>query len=406
MTTALYLDGHAGIAGDMFAAALLDLGLDAAALRRDIDALGLPGVAFRTEKVFKRGIACTRFHVEHGEQTSQRHLPEILTILAAAPLAPATRRRAVAVFERLAIAEAQVHGTTPAEVHFHEVGAIDAIVDIVAAASLLGQLEPGVVVVSPLRTGFGYVNTAHGKMPVPAPATALLLRGLLSHAGAVAGEWTTPTGAAIAATFADRCGWQPELAVERVGWGAGAKDPEHPNALRAVVGRLVVADEPSDVREPTGPWTWQTVTELTCQIDDMSGQELAALTEELFRADALDAWTLPALMKKGRPAAVVTALAEPAHAERVLRALFAASSSLGVRVRPVRRAVLARADVQVPTPWGPVRAKRTEIDGRVRLRPEYEDCAAIARRDGLPVSDVIGWVRGHGTQATPEGALP
>ncbi|MSP93341.1 MAG: DUF111 family protein, partial [Myxococcales bacterium] len=159
MTSVLYLDGHAGIAGDMFAAALLDLGLDEGALRRDVDALALPGVTIRTEMVLKRGIACRRFHVEHGEQDAHRHLPEILAILARAPLAPRTRDRATSVFRKLAEAEGQVHGTSAEEVHFHEVGAVDAIVDIVAAANLLGQLDPGEVVVSPLRTGFGYVNT-------------------------------------------------------------------------------------------------------------------------------------------------------------------------------------------------------------------------------------------------------
>jgi uncharacterized protein (TIGR00299 family) protein len=384
VTRLLYLDCHAGIAGDMLLGALLDLGLDADALRKGLAALGLPGLDVTVRRVFKRGIACTKVDVGGTGSQTQRGLPEIAALIAASGLPDRVQQRSLAVFRKLAEAEAQVHGSTPEDVHFHEVGAVDAIADIVGAALLLEQLDPQVIVASPVRVGFGTVTGAHGKMPVPAPATALLLCGVTTYAGALPGEWTTPTGAAIVAALADRCERQPEMAVARIGWGAGTRDPEHPNALRALLGHAV--DDPAQFHE----WRWETVLLLECQVDDMTGQQVAWLIEQLFAAGALDAWTAPVMMKKGRPGHALAALAKDGDDAPVLNVFFRESSTLGVRVQRVPRAVLPREEATRPLrPDGAVRTKVTEFGGMVRFRPEYDDCADHAHKHGLPLATVL-----------------
>lgn len=382
MSRCLYLDCHSGIAGDMLVAALLDVGGDAQLLNQGIAALGLPQVRLAIERVFKCGIACTRVVVTDDGPAVERRLADIALLLRAAALPGAVADRALAVFETLAGAEAQVHGCSPAEVHFHEVGAADAICDIVGASLLLHSLAPETVRASPVRTGFGYVRADHGQMPIPAPATALLLRGLVSYAGPLAGEWTTPTGAALLRTWTQGSERQPPLVVERIGWGAGTRDAPHPNALRAVLGTLPEHDAAGQ------PWSFEAVNELTCHVDDMAGVELGYLRDRLVEAGAVDVWATPTQGKKGRPSVQLTALTGADRTDEALRALFAHGSTLGVRVNATVRAVLPRDAVRVQTPWGQVRAKRTVLDGQTRLRPEYEDCALVARASGVTLRQV------------------
>jgi len=382
MSRCLYLDCHSGIAGDMVLGALVDVGADPQVLVDGIAALGLAGARVHIARTFKCGIACAQVTVHDDAAPVERRLSDIEAIVRGAPLPPPVADRAIAVFQELAAAEAHVHGCLPGDVHFHEVGAVDAICDIVGASLLVHSLGPDVIRASPVRTGFGYVRAAHGQMPIPAPATALLLRGLVSYAGPVSGEWTTPTGAALLRAWTSGSERQPPMIVERVGWGAGTRDAAHPNALRAVWGTSPITDAAGQ------PWAFDALTELTCHVDDMTGAEVGFLRDALVAAGAVDVWTTPVQGKKGRPSVQISALAAAGHTDQALRAFFGHGSTLGVRVQPLQRAYLPRDTVRVQTPWGSVRAKRTTLDGAPRFRPEYEDCALLARAHAVPLRQV------------------
>ncbi|MFZ9888793.1 MAG: nickel pincer cofactor biosynthesis protein LarC [Myxococcota bacterium] len=374
MTRALYLDCYAGISGNMFLAALLDAGLDESAWREALGRLPVEGVDVRLERVHKRGIAALHASVTHPEQHAHRHLEDVLRVLRDATLEGAVYARAERIFTRLAEAEAEVHGTTVDHVHFHEVGAIDAIVDVMSAAFLLELADVERVICSPVRTGFGTVRCEHGLMPVPAPATALLLRGVPTYAGDVAGEFTTPTGAAILAASVDEFRPQPLLRTEHLGYGAGSREAPFPNCVRAAIGVLEGVPAQADV-----PWHAESLLEVETHVDDMTGEDLGFLVERLLAGPAVDVLVVPALGKKGRPAQVVRALCHPVDERALLSLLFQHSTTLGARVRLERRVFLPREQVVLPTPDGEVRAKRT-ADGRVR--PEYDDVAAQARAGG------------------------
>lgn len=406
MTRALYLDCYSGISGNMFFAAMLNLGLDEAAWRVTLARLPVEGVDVVLERVDKRGVRALHGDVRYPEQHAHRHLGDVLAILKQAELDDAVLLRAERIFTRLAQAEAEVHGTTVDEVHFHEVGAVDAIVDVVSAAWLLEAAHVERVLCSPVRTGFGLVKCAHGLMPVPAPATALLLRGVPSYAGDVEGELATPTGAAILAASVDEFVRQPPMRVERVGWGAGTRDAPFPNCLRVLLGDLerrtpvkrasVTAGSAPRPAVSSGVRVDEMLLEVEAHVDDMTGQDLGFLLEELLATAAVDVIVMPAVGKKGRPAQVVRALARPEDEDRLLDVLFSRSSTLGARVRLERRVRLLRDDVTVRTSAGVVRAKRTS-DGR--LRPEHDDLARLARESGRPLADL----RAEAQRGEPEG---
>jgi uncharacterized protein (TIGR00299 family) protein len=385
---ALYLDCYSGISGNMFLAALLHLGVDERAWRAQIARLPLGEFEVRVAPVLKNGIAALYAEVLYPPQHAHRGLAQVMEIVRRAELDSAVETRAERIFRRLAEAEAQVHGTTVERVHFHEVGAVDSIVDVVSAALLLEMLEADHVCASAVRTGHGTTRAAHGVIPIPGPATSLLLRGIPSYAGDVERELCTPTGAAILAVCAERFGPQPLLEVERVGWGAGSWDLPMPNCLRAVYGTALETPAPAP-----GAWEEQLVLELECHVDDMAGEELGFLQERLLTAGALDVVFAPAQMKKNRPATLIRVLAPPQSEEQMLRELFLHSSSLGCRVRRERRVALLRERVRVETAWGQVDAMRTVFDGTDRLHPEYEDCAALARAHGLPLAQVLAAAR-------------
>jgi len=382
-----YLDAFSGISGDMTVGALIDLGLPIEAVREAIRVLALDGVEVSSERVERSGIAATKFHVRvHGQHPERRdlasthgHRPwlEIRELLASSRLAAPVRERALAIFARLAAAEAEAHGLALEAVHFHEVGALDAIVDVVGAA--LGFVHLGVerIHVAPLPLGQGMIQAGHGVLPVPGPAVAYLLRGHAVRFGDGEGEIVTPTGAAIVAGLAVP-GAVPPLRLEAVGYGAGDRIlDDRPNLLRIVVGEGHAAPASDEV----------IVLEAT--VDDTSPQLWEHVLERLLEAGARDAFLTPVVMKKSRPGVTLTVLAAPEACERLAAIVFAETSTIGLRWAPWRRTVLPREERRVDTPWGSVRIKLALApDGSRNLAPELEDCRRLAREHRVPLKQV------------------
>lgn len=377
-----YFDCFSGAAGDMILAALLDAGLPPEVLHDTIRALKLPGVTLAAEKVKTHGLSATRVHVSVDAATPRkhRHLNHVEKIIDDASLPPHVAERAKSLFRRLAEAEAKVHGTTIEKVHFHEVGAEDAIVDIVGACAGLEALGVTRIVCSPLPPGSGSVVCEHGVMPVPAPATVELLKGVPLAACDEPGELVTPTGAAILTTLAAEFGPLPAMRLGRVGVGAGSREGRtRPNVLRLLLGETEDADETeADV-----------VTVLECQLDDATGQALAFACERALAAGALDAYIVPIIMKKGRPGELVTVLCRAEQAGELESLLLRETGTFGVRRHECRRAKLARGHVTVQTRFGPIRVKVGRRRGETLTAwPEYDDCAAAAQVHGVALRTV------------------
>jgi uncharacterized protein (TIGR00299 family) protein len=377
-----YFDCFNGAAGDMILGALIDAGCPLETLQDVVAKLSLPGVTLTAEKVQRHGLAATlaRVEVEPGSQKVHRHLPEIVRIIDAAGLDPQVAEKANLVFQRLAHAEAGVHGIAVKQVHFHEVGAADAIVDIACSCAGLAALGVERVGCSPIPTGSGTVTCQHGILPVPAPATAQLLRGIPITGGEEVGELTTPTGAALLTTLAGEFGPLPDMTIEAVGCGAGAREgQQRANILRLFVGRCAAPDEGDQ----------DTVTVLEAQVDDTTGQSLAYTCERLLEAGALDAYIVPIIMKKGRPGQLLTALGRPGDVPKLEALIFTETSTFGVRRYDARRAKLTRRHVTVETCYGPIRVKLGERGGKIaQAWPEYEECVAAARSAGVPLREV------------------
>jgi pyridinium-3,5-bisthiocarboxylic acid mononucleotide nickel chelatase len=376
---AIFFDCFSGISGDMALGALLDAGLGLERLRGEIAKLPLDGWRLDAERTTRGWLAGTRAHVDAPEQAQHRHLNDIRAILGAATgLAPEVAARSLAVFTRLAEAEGAVHGIDAEQVHFHEVGALDAVVDIVGVVAGLWLLGVGQVYASALPLGSGWARAAHGEIPVPAPATLELLARVRAPvlADATPVELVTPTGAALLAELARF--ERPALRIERVGYGFGRRELARPNALRVWLGELTTAEQAGDDAEQ--------IVLLETNIDDQSGEQLAYALERLLELGALDAWAQPILMKKGRPATLLSALVPIALEEDACTLLFRETTTLGVRRRLVERATCERELATVETPLGPVRVKRKRWQGHeLGAAPEYEDCAALARQHGLPL---------------------
>ena len=361
-----YFDAFSGIAGDMTVGALIDAGADAAALFAGLDSLGT-GARFRAERVKKKGIMGTQFTVEHEDQKKHRHLPHIVKMIEAAELPERAKRRAVRIFEALGEAEAQVHGVSIEKVHFHGVGAVDSICDIVGAALGLELLGVEEVYVSAINTGSGTVEADHGVMPVPTPATALLLAGKPVYASGPVTELTTPTGAAIAAALGAGFGAPPAMAIERTGFGSGTKEfPGQANLLRVLIGERSGASEATVIRV------------LEANVDDSTPEVLGYAMERLLAEGALDVTLQPVYMKKQRPGTLVQVLARPEDQERLAAVLLRETSTLGIRISEAERRVAARAHVDVETEYGRVRMK---VSGG-GAAPEFEDCRRLAESTG------------------------
>jgi pyridinium-3,5-bisthiocarboxylic acid mononucleotide nickel chelatase len=377
----LFLDAPSGIAGDMTVAALVDLGVPFSEVIAAVDCLGLQGFSIEIKPGFAGAIGASRFEVTLDAPQPERRYWEIDALLGRAPLPPRTQSLARAIFRRLAEAEAEVHRTDIADVHFHEVGAIDAIVDIVAAAACFDFLGAEVVA-SPLPLGRGTVTCRHGVLPLPAPASLLCLRGVPTYDAGIEAELVTPTGAAIIATAAGSFVEWPSFAPERVGWGLGTQVlPDRPNALRAVLGA-----------------PWQAVSHnagathvvVEANIDDLTGEIAGHALSKLLEAGALDAWLTPIQMKKGRPGLTLSALSPINAADRLGAILLRETSSLGYRKLPVTRGERPRRIIEVATPYGLIPIKvGTGPWGSPQIKPEFDVCAARAEEYGVAVRDII-----------------
>ncbi len=388
----LYLDCFSGISGDMVIGALLDLGLPLEDLRSALGSLTLDGVDIAVDRVTRGGIAAAKFRVleegtsrqsaphppGHHAHRGHRALAAIVGMIERSALSPAGRARAAALFRRLAEVEASVHQMTVDEVMLHEVGEIDSIVDVVGAVFGLEWLGADRVVASPLNVGHGTVHTAHGVLPVPAPATAKLLQGVPVYGSGPAMELVTPTGALIATGYADEFGPLPAMRVGRIGYGAGDRDPAgYANVLRAMVG------------DATATGNVERVLVVECEIDDMNPQIFGSVMEDLLAAGALDVYYTPIQMKKSRPATLLTVIGRPDDREALAAILFRETTTLGLRYQEMHREALERETISVATALGSVRMKVARRNGRVtNAAPEFDDCARIARERAVPIKEV------------------
>jgi uncharacterized protein (TIGR00299 family) protein len=384
-----YLDCASGISGDMTLGALVDAGADLAAIQAGIDSLGLAGCRLVASEVKKRGFRATQIVVEHVPEHAHRHLHHIAAMIDRGQLAPRARDLAMRIFHKLAEAEAKVHGTTIEKVHFHEVGAVDSIADIVGAAIGFDLLGIERLVCSPVPTGHGYVEIAHGRCSIPAPATGELLRGVPLAPLAVEGELTTPTGAAIVAALATGFGPLPPMTVDRIGYGAGQKDFPQPNILR-----LLIGTQPISITSGNHLPQVESIVLLETNLDDCPGDAIGHAVERLFSAGALDVAVTPIQMKKGRPGVLVSVQARPDDADTLESILFQETPTLGVRRTQVVRTVLAREPHEVVTPWGPIAGKIAHLpDGSLRFAPEYEACHRVSIEHRVPLADVLAAAR-------------
>lgn len=367
-----FVDGVTGVSGDKLLGALLDAGFDPDALAVALDALDLGDFHLTVSRTSRRGVAATRVVVEPRKEEPDRSWRDVRALVGASPLPAPVRESALEAFRLLAEAEARVHGVQVEAVRFHEVGALDSIVDIVGVAAGLDALGVTELVAAPPALGSGTVSTRHGTLPVPAPAVAELLRDVPSYGGDLPGELTTPTGAALLRAFALRFGPMPAMTVTAIGYGAGSRDLPTANVTRVVLGR--------PTRSVPDGLSREEVVELAANLDHLSPEHVAFAAEELLAAGALDVWQTPALMKKGRAAVVLSALATPPDADGLAALLVRLTGSLGVRTRTTERVVAPREVREVETSLGTARVKVARIAGRDVVRAEYEDVARIARR--------------------------
>jgi len=374
-----YFDCFAGISGDMTLGALIAAGASADALRERLSALPLSGYGIDVQQVRKRGIAAVDVTVTVNDHDRERRLGDIIELIGSSSLPESVKRRSVRIFERLAEAEAEVHGCPIDHVHFHEVGAVDAIVDIVGAVVCLDLLGVEKVYCSPLPVPHGFVQSAHGTFPLPAPATVELTKGIPVYGVDVEGELVTPTGAAILTGIASVFGPSPAMRIDSAGYGAGKADYPFPNALRVVVGEGDV--EPSLTVEP--------LLTLETNLDDMNPQFYDSVMDSLFAAGARDVFLTPIQMKKNRPATLLRVICRPADSATMTGILFEETSTLGVRRHLMERETLPRSIWEAHTPYGPVRVKSARLpDGRIKAAPEYEDCRRLAEAHSVPLREV------------------
>jgi pyridinium-3,5-bisthiocarboxylic acid mononucleotide nickel chelatase len=376
-----YLDCASGISGDMMLGALIDAGVDLAEVQRGIDSLGLPSCRLALAEVKKAGFRAMQLTVEHEPEHKHRHLHHIGAMIDGSTLNDRQRERAKRIFGKLAEAEAKVHGTTIQKVHFHEVGAVDSIADIVGSAIAWDLLGVERIVCSPVPTGSGFVEIAHGRCSIPAPATGELLRGVPLASFECEGELTTPTGAAIVAALVDEFGVVPAMTIERIGYGAGQKDFTHPNLLRLLVGE--------SAKPASGGVGGDTIALLETNLDDATGESIGYCIERLWQAGALDVSTTAIAMKKNRPGVLLAVQCRPADADKLAEIVFRETTALGLRRSTIERMTLPRRQVTVSTPYGDVAGIVASLpSGGERFSAEYAACAELAARRGVPLEEV------------------
>src|ERR1700682_2874702 len=379
----IYFDCFSGISGDMVLGALVDAGCELAAIEAELKSLPTSGWKMSAAKVPKKAITATHVHVEISETHHHRNLNTILEIIRKAGLAPRVASRASNIFKRLGESEALMHQVPLDKVHFHEVGAVDAMVDIVGACIGFELLAIEHFVCSPLNVGSGSVQTAHGLLPVPPRATAELLRGAPTYSSGVQRELVTPTGAAIVSTLVREFGPQPHMKVAAIGYGAGNADvAEHPNVLRIFLGE-------SAEKQDAARWD-EEVSIIEANLDDMNPQIYGYFVERALGAGALDVYTAAIQMKKNRPGCLLSILCRPADVDRLMDLLFAETTTIGARTYTARRRALPREQTSVETPFGTVRIKLSRMNGHIlTASPEYEDCQRIASEQNIPLKRVL-----------------
>jgi uncharacterized protein (TIGR00299 family) protein len=375
-----YFDAFSGLSGDMIVGAILDCGADFSAFERALKGVPVTGYRLSTRRKTVSGISALKFEVEVTEPQPERSFGEIRTMIESSALAETVKRRAIAIFKVLADAEAKIHNTTPDHVHFHEVGAVDSIIDIVGIAWGLEQLGVGDLIVSPLPMGSGFVRSQHGIIPVPAPATIELLAGFPVNFGDGNAEMVTPTGAAVIRALARPAAIPLVFEPEIIGYGAGTRDlADRPNVLRMLLGRERAQFDRDEM------------IEILANIDDLNPQLYDHVMERLFAAGARDVTLTPTIMKKGRPAITLGVLAETTNRDALAEIIFAETSTIGMRFHDVARLKLQRETREVETRWGKIRVKFSGANGRgpTNISPEYDDCRAIAQSHGVPLRVVI-----------------
>src|SRR6185436_7430576 len=382
----LYFDCFAGASGDMILGALVDAGVDQRALVDHLQLLGVAGWKIDFEKVDRSGISSTYARVETAHEHAHRHLSDILKIIYQSQLSQGVKDRAALIFSRLAEAEARVHNQPIEKIHFHEVGALDAIIDVCGAAIGFDLLSIGEFISSPMRVGTGMAQMAHGRFPIPPPAVAELLKGKPVYAGDIEGEFVTPTGAAIITTVCDRFQNIPSMTIEASGYGAGTRDPKgFPNALRIFIGELGAAAAIDE-----------TLLMIETNIDDMSPQLFGHVMDRAFELGALDCYLTNTQMKKNRPGILVSILCRPNDREKFMQLLFAETTTIGARSYEVQRRALSRDTIRVETQFGPIDVKVAQgNNGSVNVMPEFEQCRAAAAMAKVPLVKVQDAAR-HG----------
>lgn len=381
-----YLDCSSGISGDMLLAALIDAGVAPKQLLGELKKISVGFYEFKRTLTVRGGLAGSRVEIRDPGQHPPRHLQQIEKIIDDSTLSDTVKGRATTIFRRLGEVEAKLHNQPIEKVHFHEVGALDTILDIVGACISLEMLEISDLVCSPLNVGGGHVETEHGTLPVPAPATAELLKDIPVYSSGVEGELVTPTGAAIISTLATSFGPMPSMKVAKIGYGAGEKDfPHHPNILRVFVGT------PSDVVEAEpAPEGEELVSVIEANVDDMSPQLYGYFADKALEAGALDICCTSIQMKKNRPGLMLSILCEPEKCDELARLVFEQTTTIGVRIHQARRKVLQRQIVTVDTAYGAVNVKVAWLNGKVvNVAPEYEDCQRVATERGVPLKQVM-----------------
>jgi pyridinium-3,5-bisthiocarboxylic acid mononucleotide nickel chelatase len=385
-----YLDCFSGISGDMMIGALIDAGFPIEELKETLKSLPIEGYTIDVTKEERNYLFGTRFKVNVSRNPHpHRRFSEIKDLIRAGNISASVREKSIAIFESIAVEEGKIHGCPAEEVHFHEVGAVDSIVDIVG--SVLGMEYLGILraCASSLPLSSGFVDTSHGRIPLPAPATAALLKGIPVHDSGLKEELVTPTGAALVKGLADSFGSLPAMVIEKVGYGVGSRNlADRPNLLRILIG------------QDHGPANEETVVILESNLDDTNPEWLGFLMERLFEAGALDVVFSPGYMKKNRPAVLVQVVAKPHHKDQLMDLLFSESTTLGVRFHYTRRRVLERSSAEVDSPWGTMKVKKVfRPDGSSQLLPEFEECRRIAKEKGIPLRDIYGWVTAQGKNA-------
>lgn len=390
-----YLDCASGIAGDMMLGALIDAGADLASVQVGVASLGLPGIQIAASEVRRKGFRGLKIEIAHEPEHKHRHLHHILDMIDAGNLTSRARELAKRVFTRLGEAETKVHGVDIRKVHFHEVGAIDSIADIVGTAIALDLLNIERIEASAVPTGSGFITIAHGRCSVPAPATGELLKGIPIAASSVEAELTTPTGAAILAALAAGFGPLPAMTAQSIGYGAGTKDlEEQPNLLRVILGAIAGS--------PSGSLETETLCLLETNLDNTTGELIGHCTQQLFEAGAFDVFTSAIQMKKDRPGVTLSVLCSPILADQLEGIIFRETWTLGIRRTMLSRRKLPREQATVSTPWGAIAGVLATLpDGQQRFSPEYESCRKLAVQSGLPLQAVFNAALQAGQSSSP-----